>query len=593
MRNLLFLFVLLIAIQGFSQGRYELKKYRGIADDAFVNDIVLGDGISSYVASKKGLFYVPSVSAESRAVMPDKDISAVSKPSGSTFFFSYDNSYSNSLNLSDPKVFGESNTDVNCLSEIGEVLWIGTNHGVYTINTAKNKVTHHYTSKNSKLVSDVINFIHKDNFGVIWIGTSKGIVRIVDGDWKSLYEKGHSMRTIYENIEGLWLLSDTELWNIDNIDRANRWYRMNLKKDLVKGQVNDLVIDSKGRLIIASDLLVRFDPFTDELSRYGKELGGVSKKCTALAIDSEDKLWIGTAGDGLFTVGFKEHLKKDKEYMPLEVALVGKSPSCHDGLDGSVKLILKGGKKPFYYTWSTGDKDVKKIENLVAGNYIVTVSDSKNDTVVKSVKITNPELLKAKYDNITYNVDGTGNVSFSISGGTPGYRIDINGVTYGNPAKNLGKGSYSAQIYDIFGCEEMVDFDIEGKKIMSELDKDLMVVGKTLEIKNLYFKADSTDITEKSKPALDEIYSFLNSNKGIVVEIGGHTNNIPTDEYCDKLSTNRARNVAEYLVNKGIDRNRISYKGYGKRNPIASNKTSAGRKKNQRVEMKILSIGKE
>ncbi len=585
--------MLLITAQGFSQGRYELKKYQGLAGDAFVNDIVLGDGISSYIACKKGLFYVPSVGSESRTIMPNKDVSAVSNPSGTTFFFSHDNTYSYSLNLSEPKSFGDKNTDVNCLLEIGEVLWIGTNQGIYTINTSKNKVTHHYTSKNSKLVSDVINFIYKDNFGVIWIGTSKGIVRIVDGDWKSLYEKGHAMRTIYENKEGLWLLSDTELWNIDNIDRANRWYRMNLKKDLVKGKVNDLVIDSKGRLIIASDLLVRFDPFTDELSRYGKELGGVSKKCTALAIDSEDKLWIGTGGDGLFTVGFREHLKKNKDTAPLEIALVGKSPSCHDGLDGSVKLLLKGGKKPFTYQWSTGDDDVKKIENLIAGNYSVTVSDSKNDTIVKSIDIINPKQLKAKLDKVTYNIDGTGNVGFVISGGTPGYRIDINGATYGNPVKNLGKGSYTAKIYDVFGCEEVVDFDIEGKKIMSELDKELMVVGKTLEIKNLYFKADSVEITTKSKPALDEIFNFLNSNKGIVVEIGGHTNNIPTNEYCDRLSTNRAKNVAEYLVNKGIARERISYKGYGKRKPIASNKTSAGRKKNQRVEMKILSIGKE
>ncbi len=593
MRNLLLLFVLLFSAWGFSQGRYELKKYQGLADDAFVNDIVLGDGISSYVACKKGLFYISSVGSESRTVMPNKDVSAISKLSGSTFFFSYDNTYTYSLNLSEPKEFGENSVNVNCLLEIGAALWIGTDNGVYTVNTSKNKVTHHYTSKNSKLASDVINFIHKDNFGVVWIGTTKGIVRIVDGDWKSLYEKRHSMKTIYENSEGLWLLSNTELWNIDNIDRANRWYRMNLKKDLVKGQVNDLVIDSKGRLIIASDILVRFDPFTDELARYGKELGGVSKKCTALAIDSEDKLWIGTGGDGLFTVGFREHLKKKTEYMPLEVALVGKSPSCHDGLDGSVKLMLKGGKKPFTYKWSTGDEDVKKIENLIAGRYSVTVYDSKNDTVVKSVEITNPKLLSAQLENITYNIDGTGNVSFAIRGGTPGYRVDINGVTYSNPAKNLAKGSYAAKIYDIFGCEDMVEFDIEGEKIMTELDKDLMVVGKTLEIKNLYFKADSTGITAKSKPALDEIYNFLNSNKGIAVEIGGHTNNIPTDEYCDKLSTDRAKHVAEYLVNKGIDRDRVSYKGYGKRKPIASNKTSAGRKKNQRVEMKILSIGKE
>ena len=128
---------------------------------------------------------------------------------------------------------------------------------------------------------------------------------------------------------------------------------------------------------------------------------------------------------------------------------------------------------------------------------------------------------------------------------------------------------------------------------MRDLDASNIKVGQVVRINNLYFQADSTDITPKSKPVLDEIYLFLQENSGIVVEIGGHTNNIPSDEYCDRLSTERAKHVAEYLIKRGIDKNRISYKGYGKHKPIASNSTSAGRKKNQRVEMKILSIEKQ
>ncbi len=578
--------------QNFAQDRYQLNRYKGISEDAFVNDIVLGDGVSSYLATADGLYYISSVGTEARIILPNKNISTISEPSGSTFFFSYDNTYTNSLSLSEPNYFGGKSVEVNCLLERGNLLWLGTNSGVYIVKLDNNKVTHHYTTTNSKLASDNINFIHEDNYGVIWLGTGKGIIRIVEDEWKNLYEKGHAMRTVYENSEGLWLLSDSELWNIDNINGANRWYRMNLKKDLVKGQVNDLVIDSKGRLLIASDLLVRFDPFTDKLDRYGKDLGLIAKKCTVLSIDSEDRLWIGTAGDGLFTVGFKEHLSREKEYSPLEVVLIGKSPSCHEGVDGSVKLLVKGGKKPFSYKWSTGDEGVKEIDNLVAGTYSVTVSDAKKDTSIKEIVLINPELLTAKLDKITNNLDGTSDVSLIIKGGTPGYVVDIDGTIYGNPAKRIGKGSHTAKVSDVFGCEDSFDFDIGGKKIMKELDESNVVVGQILEIKSLYFKADSTDITPQSKPVLDEIYDFLNKNKNIVVEIGGHTNNIPLDDYCDRLSTERAKSVAEYLFQKGIDTGRITYKGYGKRKPIASNKTSAGRKKNQRVEMKILGIGK-
>jgi outer membrane protein OmpA-like peptidoglycan-associated protein len=106
----------------------------------------------------------------------------------------------------------------------------------------------------------------------------------------------------------------------------------------------------------------------------------------------------------------------------------------------------------------------------------------------------------------------------------------------------------------------------------------------------LYFDADSSTIQSASNAVLEEIYDFLSSNQNVIIEIGGHTNSLPEDEYCDRLSTARAKNVAEYLYNKGIPESQISYKGYGKRQPIASNATVDGRKKNQRVEIKITSM---
>jgi outer membrane protein OmpA-like peptidoglycan-associated protein len=128
------------------------------------------------------------------------------------------------------------------------------------------------------------------------------------------------------------------------------------------------------------------------------------------------------------------------------------------------------------------------------------------------------------------------------------------------------------------------------EKILKELDKDKIREGQTIRIDKLYFKADSSSITEQSYPVLDEIYEFLVENPSVVVEIGGHTNGIPSPEYCDKLSTERAKAVADYLILKGIDPERLKYKGYGKRQPIDTNRTAAGRKRNQRVEIKILSL---
>lgn len=136
----------------------------------------------------------------------------------------------------------------------------------------------------------------------------------------------------------------------------------------------------------------------------------------------------------------------------------------------------------------------------------------------------------------------------------------------------------------------VVSAEPKEEKILN-LDRKKIRKGQTIEIENLYFKADVASINEDSYKVLDEVYDFLKSNTDITIEIGGHTNGTPSHEYCDKLSTDRAKVVAEYLVDKGIPADRLTYKGYGKRRSIASNLTKEGRKKNQRVEIKILSIG--
>ena len=107
----------------------------------------------------------------------------------------------------------------------------------------------------------------------------------------------------------------------------------------------------------------------------------------------------------------------------------------------------------------------------------------------------------------------------------------------------------------------------------------------------MYFEADTFAFNEDSYEVLDEVYEFLKSNSDITIEIGGHTNGTPSHHYCDELSTNRAKAVAHYLIKKGISAEKLKFKGYGKRKSIASNLTPEGRKKNQRVEIKILKIG--
>lgn len=116
--------------------------------------------------------------------------------------------------------------------------------------------------------------------------------------------------------------------------------------------------------------------------------------------------------------------------------------------------------------------------------------------------------------------------------------------------------------------------------------------GQTIRIDKLYFKADSAVIVESSNAVLQDLYTFMSKNPEVSVEIGGHTNGLPPHEYCDKLSAARAKVVYDYLIQKGIPASRLQYKGYGKRQPVDTNATVDGRRKNQRVEVKILKLSR-
>lgn len=127
-------------------------------------------------------------------------------------------------------------------------------------------------------------------------------------------------------------------------------------------------------------------------------------------------------------------------------------------------------------------------------------------------------------------------------------------------------------------------------RILKALDRRTLRKGQVIRIDQLFFRADSPVLVDTSYTVLNEVRDFLNKNPDVIIEIAGHTNSNPEDDYCDKLSKARAKAVVDFLVGKGIPEEQLTYKGYGKRRPIAPNNTEEGRRKNQRVEIKILSF---
>ena len=108
------------------------------------------------------------------------------------------------------------------------------------------------------------------------------------------------------------------------------------------------------------------------------------------------------------------------------------------------------------------------------------------------------------------------------------------------------------------------------------------------DLSNTLFEFNKFNLGEKARGYLDEIVDWLVENPKVNVEIGGHTDGIGSQEYNQKLSEQRAKAVYNYFVEHGVNKKRLSYKGYGKLEPIADNSTDAGRQQNRRVELKII-----
>lgn len=88
---------------------------------------------------------------------------------------------------------------------------------------------------------------------------------------------------------------------------------------------------------------------------------------------------------------------------------------------------------------------------------------------------------------------------------------------------------------------------------------------------------------------LNKTYEFLVNNPSVFIRIAGHTDNIGSNIYNEELSARRAEAVVNYLIDKGISPERLEFKGYGSRQPVADNTTEEGRAKNRRTELEIIS----
>jgi len=165
--------------------------------------------------------------------------------------------------------------------------------------------------------------------------------------------------------------------------------------------------------------------------------------------------------------------------------------------------------------------------------------------------------LKADMDNILKDSDGDGVAD----------KLD---KCPGTPAKVVVDGS---------GCPLKV---APTKVIVTEADRKIVNEA----IKNLEFDLGKSTLRSRSYPTLNRVAALL-VEKNFSLKLAGHTDNTGSMKLNLRLSKDRAEAVKAYLVSQGANASRIEATGYGPNQPIASNKTKAGRQQNRRVEFTL------
>lgn len=116
----------------------------------------------------------------------------------------------------------------------------------------------------------------------------------------------------------------------------------------------------------------------------------------------------------------------------------------------------------------------------------------------------------------------------------------------------------------VFSTYDMPPGIVEIEKLTGLiLDFEPVEVGKEVKIENIYYDYDKSYIRSDAAIELDKIVKLLQDNPTIKIEMGSHTDARGSDSYNLKLSKRRAKSAMEYLIKKGIDPNRLTWKGYG------------------------------
>jgi len=232
---------------------------------------------------------------------------------------------------------------------------------------------------------------------------------------------------------------------------------------------------------------------------------------------------------------------------------------------------------------ATEDYLLASIANPIKDNSIeASVKVNKKSFTVFKGKTIDAMTKKAVEAQIEITDNATGKIieTFTTNSATGKFIITLaSGKNYGIAVKADGY-LFHSENFDIpnGAADNLVNKVIELKNIK---------VGNKIALRNIFFDTGKSTLRSESNAELDRLVKLMKDVPNLKIEISGHTDNTGSAKLNNKLSQDRAQAVVNYLKAKGIAANRMTAKGYGSTQPIASNGNSAGRQQNRRTEFEI------
>ena len=215
----------------------------------------------------------------------------------------------------------------------------------------------------------------------------------------------------------------------------------------------------------------------------------------------------------------------------------------------------------------------------LAGEVKVTTSASLTVFKGKTIDALTKKPVEAVIE-ITDNKKGKVIEKFTTNSATGKFLLSLeSGANYGIAVKADGY-LFHSENFDIpaGSAYNLVNKTVELKNIK---------IGSKIALRNVFFDTGKSTLRPESFSELDRLVKLLKDVPSLKIELGGHTDNTGSAQGNITLSQDRAQAVMDYLASKGIDRGRLSAKGYGSSVPVATNDTAEGRQLNRRTEFEI------